>query len=265
MKRPPVSRRFALRRLARRAGILAAVAAGLSLAAPAGLHLVRRLPVFRVERVEVTGIDYLTRDGVRAAAGVDSTTSVWESTARMAARLRSHPMIAAATVERALPSTLVVTVEEAVPVALVALPLVEPVDRSGNLLPVDPTAPMLDLPLLHTVKRHAAVSWGMRILARDMGYLLELAPEVFAIVSEARLDDREATLMLGDEGLRVRYHPPISEQRVRDAVVALNDAHERFPERVTHEIDLRFADQVIVRTTLAPRPPEPAAETEVGG
>lgn len=265
MRRASVSRRFALRRLARRAGVLGAIAAAMWLAAQGGFHLVRRLPVFHVERVEVTGIEYLTRDGVRAAAGVDSTTSVWESTARMAARLRSHPMITAATVERALPSTLVVTVEEAVPVALTALPLVEPVDRSGNLLPVDPTAPMLDLPLLRTVSRHATVSWGMRILARDMAYLLELAPEVFAIVSEARLDDREATLMLGDEGLRVRYRPPISEQRVRDAVIALNDAHERFPERVTHEIDLRFADQVIVRTTAPPPQAEPAAHTKAGG
>ena len=265
MKRAPASRRFALRRLARRAGIAGAIAAGAWLAARGGLHLVGRLPVFHVERVEVTGIDHLTRDGVRAAAGVDSTTSVWESTARMAARLRSHPMITAATVERALPSTLVVAVEEAVPVALVALPLVEPVDRSGNLLPVDPTAPMLDLPLLRTVSRHATVSWGIRVLARDMAYLLELAPEVFAIVSEARLDDREATLMLGDEGLRVRYRPPVSEQRVRDAVIALNDAHDRFPERVAHEIDLRFADQVIVRTTEAAPRARAAARTEAGG
>ena len=252
MRRSPVSRRLAVRRIARRSGILGAVAAGAVLAALGGFHLLTRLPVFRVERVEVTGTGYLARESVRAAAGVDSATSVWESTARMEARLRSHPMVAAARVERELPSTLLLTVEEAVPVALVASPLVEPVDRYGNLLPVDPTTPMLDLPLLRVVTRRAALSWGTRLLARDVGYLLEVAPEVFAVVSEARLNDREATLVLGDEGIRVRYLPPISEHRVRDAVIALNDAHGRFPERVTHEIDLRFADQVIVRTTAVP-------------
>ena len=265
MRRSHASRRFAVRRVARRAGVLLAVAAGVALGALGGFHLLKRLPLSRVELVEVAGTGYLTRDGVRAAAGVDSTTSVWESTARMAARLRSHPMVAAATVERELPSTLVLTVEEAVPVSLVASPLVEPVDRNGNTLPVDPTEPMLDLPLLRIVSRHAALSWGKRILARDMGHLLEVAPEVFAIVSEARLDDREATLMLGDKGLRVRYRPPISERRVRDAVIALNDAHQRFPERVAHEIDIRFADQVIVRSTAPPPPGGQGGEGEVGG
>ena len=260
MRRSPVSRRFAVRRMARRATIAAAVAAGAALAAWGGFHLLARLPVFRVERVEVAGIGHLSRDDLRAAAGVDSATSVWESTARMAARLESHPMVTAARVERVLPSTLVFNVKEAVPVGLVSSPLVEPVDQGGNVLPVDPTEPMLDLPLLRVVPRRAAVAWGMRILARDVGHLLEVAPEVFAVVSEAHLYDGEATLTLGDDGLRVRYLPPISERRVRDAVIALNDAHERFPDRVTHEIDLRFADLVIVRTT-----PASAAAGEVGG
>lgn len=251
MRRSPVSRRFAVRRMWRRVLVAAAVAAGAALAAWAGVHLLAGLPVFRVARVEVSGLGYLTRDGVRAAAGVDSSTSVWESTADMAARLGSHPMVAAARVERVLPSTLLLDVEEVVPVGLVASPLVEPVDRSGNVLPVDPTEPMLDLPLLRVVTRRAAVSWGMRILARDVGHLLDVAPEVFAVVSEVRLGDGEATLLLGDEGLRVRYLPPISERRVRHAVIALNDAHERFPGRVTHEIDVRYADLVVVRTTSA--------------
>lgn len=260
MRRSPVSRRLARRRFARRAAIVAAVAAGAAPAAWGGARLLAGLPVFRVQRVEVAGLGYLTRDGVRAAAGVDTSTSVWESTGDMAARLESHPMVAAARVERVLPSTLLLDVEEAVPVGLVASPLVEPVDRSGNVLPVDPTDPILDLPLLRVVSRRAAVSWGMRILARDVGHLLDVAPEVFAVVSEVRLGDGEAALLLGDEGLKVRYLPPISERRVREAVIALNDAHERFPGRVTHEIDVRYADLVVVRTT-----PAADAEEEAGG
>ena len=252
MRRSSFGRRFAVRRALRRATIASALAAGVPLAAWGGFHLLSRLPVFRVERVEVSGIAYLTRNGVRAAAGVDSSTSVWESTARIAARLESRPMVVAARVERVLPSTLSVRVEEAVPVGLVATPLVHPVDRNGDLLPVDPSEHMLDLPLLRVVTRRAAASWGMRVLAREMGHLREVAPEVFAVVSEATLHSGEANLVLGDEGLRVRYMPPISERNLRDAVIALNDAHERLPGRVAYEIDLRFADVVVVRTTAVP-------------
>jgi len=263
MRRSAVVRRVAARRTARRAAIAAAVAASVALAAWGGFRLVAGLPFFRVERFEVAGIGYLTRDGVRAAAGVDSSASVWESTARIAARLESHPMVAEARVERVLPSTLLLKVREAVPVGLVASPLVEPVDRGGNVLPVDPTEPMLDLPLLRIVARRAAVSRGMRVLARDAGHLLEVAPEVFAVVSEARLHGGgEATLLLGDEGLRVRYLPPISERRAREAVIALNDAEERFPGRVAREIDLRFAGLVVVRTEPAPATTEASAAEE---
>lgn len=269
MRRSTVSRRFAVRRIVRRtlraSAVVAAAAAGAGLAAWGGLPLLKKLPVFRVQRVEVAGTGYLTRDGVRAAAGVDSATSVWESTDRMAARLESHPMIAAARVERRPPSALAFTVEEAVPVALVAGGVVEPVDRYGNVLPVDPTRPVLDLPLLRVLTRRAASSWGMRVLARDVGHLLDVAPEVFAVVSEARLGDREAALLLGDDGLRVRYVPPLSERRMRHAVIALNDAHERFPQRVAREIDLRFADQVIVRTASAPGGAEEAGRGGAGG
>lgn len=266
MRRSAVVRRVAARRAARRAAIAASVAASVALAAWGGFHLVTRLPFFRVERFEVAGIGYLTRDGVRAAAGVDSSASVWESTARIAARLESHPMVAEARVERVLPSTLLLRVREAVPVGLVASPLVEPVDRGGNVLPLDPTEPMLDLPLLRVVARRAAVSRGVRVLARDAGHLLEVAPEVFAVVSEARLHGGEATLVLGDEGLRVRYLPPISERRAREAVIALNDAEERFPQRVTREVDLRFAGLVVVRTEPAPTMSEaPAAGEGVDG
>ena len=245
-------RRSTVRRLARRIASVVVVGAAAVAGVWGGLRLGKRLPVFRVDQVEVEGAGYLTQDRVRAVAGVDGAVSVWESRSRMVARLEDHPLVVSAMVERTLPSTLVIRVEEAAPIGLVASPVVVAVDRDGDVLPLDPTEPILDLPVLRVVTSLASASWGMRILARDVRHVAEVAPEVFAVLSEARLDDREATLLLGDSGLRVRYRPPISQRRLRDAVIAINDARARMPDSALREIDLRFADQVVVRTAAAP-------------
>lgn len=255
---PLESHRLAVRRsaaqgLARRVAPAAAGAVAAVVAAWGGLQLGIQLPVFRVDQVDVEGHGYLTPDQVRAAAGVTGAVPVWENTARMAARLEEHPLVESARVERSLPSTLVIEVEEAAPVGLVASPVVVAVNRNGDMLPLDPTAPILDLPVLRVVTSLATASWGMRILARDVGHVAEVAPEVYAVLSEARLEDRGATLLLGDSGLRVRYHPPISQRRLRDAVLAINDAHRRIRHAGLREIDLRFADQVVVRTVVPPQ------------
>lgn len=261
---PLESRRLAARRsaaqgFARRAIPVAVAAAAAAGAAWGGLHLGKRLPFFRVDRVEVGGGGRLTPDQVRAAAGVTGAVSVWEDRARMAARLEEHPLVESARIERSLPATLVIEVEEAAPVGLVASPVVVAVNRNGDPLPLDPTAPILDLPLLRVVNSLASASWGMRILARDVAHVADVAPEVFAVLSEARLDDREATLLLGDAGLRVRYHPPISQRRLREAVMAMNDAHRRIRQGGLAEIDMRFADQVVVRVVRTPVAPAPGA------
>lgn len=133
------------------------------------------------------------------------------------------------------------------PVGLIASPLVVAVDRRGDVLPLDPADPVLDLPVLRVMTPRADAFWGMRVLARDVARLAETAPEVFAVISEARIGDREVTLLLGDSEVRVRYRPPITEMRLREAIVALNDAVARLAEP-PREIDLRFADQVVVRT-----------------
>ena len=133
------------------------------------------------------------------------------------------------------------------PVGLIASPLVMAVDRRGDVLPVDPADPVLDLPVLRVMTPRADAFWGMRILARDVARVADAAPEVFAVISEARIGDRDITLLLGDSEVRIRYQPPIMEMRLRDAIVALNDAVARL-EAPPSEIDIRFADQVVVRT-----------------
>ena len=135
-----------------------------------------------------------------------------------------------------------------VPVALVALPVATPVDRRGDELAIDPARDPLDLPLLRVMSARTEALWGRRILARDLGTIAEVAPEVFAVLSEARIDDREAVLLLGDVQHRIRYRPPMRGSRLRAAIVALNDAIARQSDRIPSEVDLRFAEQVVVRS-----------------
>ena len=103
----------------------------------------------------------LARDEVLAVAGLAGPVSVWENLTEITARLESHPLVASARVTRELPSTLLVEIEEKTPVGLVASPLVVPVDRFGAVLPLDPTEPFLDLPVLRVVvARSATASCG---------------------------------------------------------------------------------------------------------
>lgn len=136
---------------------------------------------------------------------------------------------------------------QAAPVGLIASPLVMAVDRRGDVLPVDPADPVLDLPVLRVMTPGAEAFWGKRILARDVARMAAMAPEVFAVISEARIGDRDIILLLGDSEVWVRYRPPITEMRLREAIFALNDAVARLDEP-PREVDVRFADQVVVRT-----------------
>lgn len=234
----------AVRRVARFLGA-AAVAALLTRAA---ILFAAASPYFRVDNVEVSGLAYLTRDDVRAAAGLEGSTSVWIPEASLLDGLVAHPLVESATVTRKLPRTLLFEIDEAEPVGLVALPMVAAVDRHGNVLRIDPGDPVLDLPVLRVATERTRALWGARLLAREVARMADIAPELFAVISEARLDDEQIVLLLGDSALRVRYHPPITEERVRDAIIAMNDAVARFTGDLPREVDLRFADQVVVRT-----------------
>ncbi len=248
--------RAALGRIAKRAVLVLGVAGAGALLAFAGFHFAAQLSWFRVARVEITGTSYLTRAEILGAAGIEAGSSVLEKRSRLEERIEALALVESATVERDLPSTLLLAIDEAKPVALVAEPIVVPVDRAGNRIPFGPRTALLDLPLLRVVPAGAAAASGAAVpsglptLADEVSRLAEQVPEVFAVLSEARGGDREVTLLLGESGVKVRYRPPFSEPRLRAAIVALNDAAKRFPERSPHEVDLRFEDQVVVRTAV---------------
>lgn len=124
----------------------AAIAIGVIVVLAAGL-VVSRSSVFRVRRIEVSGLDHLRRADVIAWSGVsDATNALWLKGEEVAMRLEQDPWIASAHVTTSFPATVRITVVERSPIAETRMPggsmlvaadgtLLGPADRSNRALP----------------------------------------------------------------------------------------------------------------------------------
>lgn len=168
-------------------GIAAAVGLGAPLWAP---PLLSDVDLFRVEKVEVTGVRYVPPAEVLRRADVEEGASVWDDPSPWEARVREHPLVRDAEVLRAGIRRLEIRVREVEPVALVSTPELTPVDRRGRALPLDPARGGLDLPIL---AGEAAVEEGrvtgpeVRTLLEVLAALAEAEPGFVREASEFRL------------------------------------------------------------------------------
>jgi len=181
---------------------------------------------------------------------VPKAANLWDDTGPVEERLRAHPLIRAVAVTRRLPGTLVFEVEERVPVGLVPTPTLQPVDRDGHRLPLDPAHHPLDLPVIRPGRAvqgtpaPAAIAAGAQEAARPA----EVDPTFWAGVSVVTENgSHDVVLEWGDPIVRLRYHVPLAQGRVREALAVLADAVDRTGGRLPTTIDLRFADQIVVR------------------
>src|SRR5688572_25085867 len=126
----------------------ALVCALVGLGAPHALRAVAASELFRVREVQLSGGRYLTLAEAAEWTAVSPDAHLWDDAAGWVARLAEHPLVRVAEVRRRLPGTLVLVVEEREPVALAVAGTLEPVDAEGRLLPLDPSALSLDLPLI---------------------------------------------------------------------------------------------------------------------
>ncbi len=210
------------------------------------------MEAFRVDQVEVEGLRYLSREAVIEAMEIGPESSVWHDTDGWSEALEAHPLILEATVTRHVPDRLSVVVVERRPVALVGLPVVEPIDARGVRLPIDPAEFRLDLPLLETGRPLAPgsrlVPEDLRRLAEEVGRLASADTAFLQMVSEVR-DAPDGSMVARWAEPPVDFLIPLGlpPSRLREGLVALADAVVRTGE-TPDEIDLRFADQVVVRS-----------------
>jgi cell division septal protein FtsQ len=218
-----------------------------------------RVETFKVQDMELVGAHYLTLEEAALAMAVPGGASVWDDMEAWEFGLRQHPMVRDASVRRQLPGTLVMEVAERTPVALIPTPVLEPVDATGRILPLDPASYRLDLPVLQPFQngvREASplTPVQVRILAQEVARLKEEDPRFMGLVSEVGLDSRGGiTATLIDPPVEMVFRPPLSGRRIQEGLHALADAMEREPERIVEAVDLRYADQVVVRFSTSRR------------
>lgn len=202
-----------------------------------GPPLLSHLSFFRVRHVEVDGYRYLQPDDVLKRLRIDTTTSVWTDLGELERRVKTHPQVKSATVDRNLPGTLAVHVVENLPIAYVpAAGGLRAVDADGRFLPIDPTRIAIDLPVL--AKADTAL---LHLLAN----IRSVSPALFGEISDIRrTGGTDIALTLATA--QVRALVGISAQRLADIIPVEADLARR-KARVT-ELDLRFRDQVIART-----------------
>ncbi len=229
----------------------AALVAVLGLLAPTHVpRMLAELDVFLVDDVEFSGLTWTDGADVLAAAGIDPSTNVWEPRDELATRIESHPMVIAARVRRHLPRGLEVEVQEREPVGLVATPTLEPVDREGRYLPVDPARVSLDLPIL--TPRLDPEAEDPRPATARVASLARLADAmrrdaVFGSrVSEVReREDGTVVALWGEPEIAFELRSEADLERLREGLTALDDATRL--DGVPDVVDLKWAGQVVVR------------------
>ena len=148
---------------------------------------------FRVTEIRLQGERFFTQEDAVRTLALESTASVWDDTKVLKSRLLEHPLVRDVRVYRRFPHALLLRVVEEEPVALFPNPTLEPVDETGRILPIDPAAHKLDLPIMMGVSGSEAGSLsaeGLRMLAGEIARLAHGEPEFHARVSDYALNPR---------------------------------------------------------------------------
>lgn len=233
-------------------GVLAAAVAGV-LAAP---RVLPALPGFEVRRVEVLGTHLLDPREVVRSAGIAQGQSVWDDPAVWEAALSRHAAIQSARVSRRLPGTLRVEVQEKRPVAYVAEEALIPVTAAAERLPVDPAAAPADLPIVRTA---AGVDSLPRLVLAEIERLGRMDGELMAEVSEVRpRGDAGDVLLLRHARADILIPAGAPAERLVELRAVLSEIDGRVGPGETAgvaEVDLRFAEQVVVRLPRSQQKP----------
>jgi hypothetical protein len=212
------------------------------------------METFRVRDVKISGTRFLDRDQVLHALGLTNETSVWSDPGVWAENVAGLRLVKDARVTRRMPGTLVVSVVERRPVALVPTPTLEPVDARGEFLPIDPAEHRLDLPIIDGVGTPVPgahlLPWRGRRLAAELARLSDTDGSFVQGVSEVTWkDDHTLVIRWSDPQVDFLVSQGAPSRRLREGLTVLQDAMARDGSHAPAVIDLRYADQVVVRRT----------------
>ncbi|GIW51302.1 MAG: hypothetical protein KatS3mg081_0657 [Gemmatimonadales bacterium] len=216
-------------RLVLASGVLVALALG-------GRWALRQADFFRVRRVELEGLRYLSPERLLAALDLGPRPNLFDPLGGLERRLESLPGVVTVRVERVLPGTLRIAVEERPAIAFLAgREGLVPVDSAGEELPYDPVAAGLDLPVVESLDKGV-----LSVLA-----LARRADSAFYHEVQAAGRGRDGSVWLELPRKRVLL-PGAPAIDVLRAVVVVNRELEA-SGRPHRELDARYAGWVIAR------------------
>ena len=248
-------RRRALRRI-RRVGTWLAVGAALAaLSGPlaSGAASVLKTSRFSIERVEVAGQSRLSADEVVKASGLVPGQSLWSLDARRAvAGVEALPLVRRADVVRAFPNRVTVLVEERQPFTLVNAGGLHWVDEQGVPLGSETRAVSLDAPVISGVGADDVVAAGRMPSERVasgvalLRTLMRAQSSLLSEISEVDVSRPEGPVFYMLDGVEVHIGSEDWEGRLGRLGGVL--AQLRASGQTVTSIDLRFRDQVVLRT-----------------
>ena len=231
--------------------IVVGTAGALGLGAPVWAPpVLGTLPVFRVERVEVTGNVFVGHDDVLQLAAIGPEASVWDDGSAWEARVRSHALVREARVRRVGMRGIEIRVTEVQPLALVMEETLVPVDEEGRVLPLDPSVWGLNLPVLTGevgVEDGRVSDAPARGALRALAALKEYDDAFFGQISELwPLDAESLEIELIESGRtgRVLLLAADAVRGLRRVELALGHASDS----AASVADARFDGQVVLRT-----------------
>jgi cell division septal protein FtsQ len=211
------------------------------------------IPLFRAERIEVTGLLYLSPDEVRSWIPIrERENLLLIHPDEVASALKLHPRIQDARVTRH-PGRLRIDVSERRTFLLVNAGTLLEVDQTGTILSPLDRGLVADRPVLSGVP-FPTVKPGARVTTARLRDILQLvtvleSPEVGLIsdVSEVVSEDpHRAILRLSRDRIPVTVDPErATVASMRALSAALRDLRER--ERHVLSVDARYRGQVVVR------------------
>ena len=214
-------------------GATLAVGLGVILVVPL---LARQIDFFRVRQIELVGVRYLAPDSVIAALGLRLDHNAFDDLSVLEGRVGAIVGVESARVDRRMPGTIRVTLRERTPVALAPGPeRLVVLDGDARLLPYDPAATGLDLPL---------VPRADTVLLQVLAAVRSSDSTLFDEVDGAQRSDR-GDVWLDVRGRRVVLDGVPTGPEVR-AVGAVRRHLARTGRRYA-ELDARFAGWLVVR------------------
>jgi len=232
-------------------------------------RLLGRAPLFQAERVEVTGLLYLSRQEVRSAIPVRDGQSLFTvRPAEIVRSLEKNPRIENATVTFAA-STVRVSVRERRPFVLLHVGSLVEVDSGGTILQPLARGLIADRPVVEGLSVSTRRP-GSRIQSARFAEVRELvlaleSPEIGLLSEISEIiatDPRWLVLRTSRDQIPILIDPErVTPRCLKALAVTLRDLREH--DRHVLAVDARYRGQVIVRCAPEGLGPEPVQRDKV--